>query len=197
MFQSLAFGEVPEYGYNSQSSSAIQACVFQVTQNAQYTPVASTGSTAPPAPSCSLELEYAPVQSLHYTPLHRRNHALLVVTDGDGNTFTMEGNPQTVAPPWGMLVPDNLPGNVGDAQWGSILTSSQDPNLCNQIASIETAENNYSNNEVHYNPLGPNSNSFINWLLQSGGVDQYFTAPPGTTGWSTSLYGTLWGIFPN
>ncbi len=56
---------------------------------------------------------------------------------------------------------------------------------------------NYSNNKVVYNPLRSNFNSFINWLLQSGYVSQYFNAPPETVGWSTSFYGTAGGVFPD
>jgi hypothetical protein len=144
----------------------------------------------PPPPSCSLELEYAGVKSLRGT----LNHAAVVVTDSFGYTFTMEGFPQSTIPPWGNLVPTNTAGNIGDTQWGPILTSSQDSTLCSQITAIETAENYYSNHEVAYLGWGPNSNSFAHWLLESGYVDQYFSAPPRTPGWDTPLYGTLWGI---
>ncbi len=147
----------------------------------------------PPAPDCSLELEYTGVKSL----LGVVNHAAIVLTDSYGYTITMEGFPQQTLPPWGNLVPQNAAGNAGYTQWGNTLTSSQDPSLCDQIGEIETAEIYYANHEVAYFGWGPNSNSFAHWLLQSGYVDQYFTQPPSTPGWNTPLYGTLWGVFPN
>ena len=92
-------------------------------------------------------------------------------------------------PTWGNLIVSNTPGNIGDQQWGPLLTSATDPNLCKQVSDIETAENYYSNHQVPYFPRGPNSNSLVHWLLENGYVDQYFTAPPRTTGWDTPLYG--------
>ena len=63
--------------------------------------------------------------------------------------------------------------------------------LCSQVNDIETAESNYSNNEVAYDPLGPNSNSFTSWLIDSGYVESYFTAPPNTLGWNTRYMATF------
>jgi hypothetical protein len=79
--------------------------------------------------------------------------------------------------------------HIGDTQWGSTLTSATDPDLCAQVDEIESAESYYSNHEVLYNGPGPDSNSFANWLLQSGAVSQYFSQPPGTPGWNTRLHG--------
>jgi RHS repeat-associated protein len=148
-----------------------------------------------PAPSsCSLELEY------RQAALTRGNHASLVVTDSYGYTITMQGKPQNyplprgMPPTWGNLVAVNQDVNIGDQQWGSTLTSSTDASLCDQVSDIEKAENYYSNNPVTYYPWGPNSNSLAHWLLESGYVDQYFTAPPLTFGWKTPLYGTILGI---
>jgi hypothetical protein len=146
----------------------------------------------PPPPTCSLELEYTGVKSLGRVV----NHAALVVDDSFGYMFTMQGFPQHTLPPWGNLVAQNTPGNIGDTQWGNVLTSKQDPSLCSQISSIETAENFYSKNEVEYYGWGPNSNSLINWLLESGDVNQYFTQPPLTPGWNTPLYSQkIGGVF--
>jgi hypothetical protein len=144
----------------------------------------------PAPPSCSLELEY---RGAKYT---RRSHASLVVDDSSGYTFTIQGKPEYYPigihlPLWGKLEVSNEFGNIGDTQWGPILTSAIDPSLCNQISQIETAEDYYSKLPVWYNPAGPNSNSLIHWLLDSGYVDQYFTAPPKSTGWNTPLYGNL------
>jgi RHS repeat-associated protein/uncharacterized repeat protein (TIGR01451 family) len=143
----------------------------------------------PPPPSCSLELEFRPAA------LTRRSHASLVVADSYGFTFTMQGQPQYyplpkgMPPTWGNLIVSNTPGNIGDQQWGPLLTSATDANLCKQVSDIETAENYYSNHQVPYFPRGPNSNSLVHWLLENGYVDQYFTAPPRTTGGDTPLYG--------
>jgi hypothetical protein len=41
--------------------------------------------------------------------------------------------------------------------------------------------------------LGPNSNSLAHWLLESGYLDQDFTAPLKTTGWNNPRYGTISG----
>jgi hypothetical protein len=143
----------------------------------------------PPPPSCSLELEYRPAG---ITGRLGRTHASLVVQDSSGYTFTIQGRPHNYPlPPWGNLDVYNKEGNIHDPQWGTTLTSATDGNLCGQISQIETAEAYYSTHEVSYNPLGPNSNSLMHWLLQSGYVDQYFSAPPGSTGWSTSLYGHI------
>ena len=139
----------------------------------------------PTPPNCSLELEY------RTAALTGRSHASLVVDDSYGYTFTIQGEPQNYPlPPWGNLLVYNTPGNINNQQWGSTLTSNTDPGLCQQINDLETAENYYSHNEVAYYPWGPNSNSLISWLLQSGYVSRYFTAPPLTTGWNTPLYGT-------
>jgi hypothetical protein len=141
-----------------------------------------------------LELEY------RQAALTGRSHASVVVTDSYGFTFTMQGEPQNyplpkgLPPSWGNLVLSNTPGNIGDQQWGPILISTVDPSLCDQISQMENAENYYSSHQVEYFPWGPNSNSLAHWLLESGGVDQYFTAPPKTTGWNTALYGTILGI---
>jgi RHS repeat-associated protein len=148
-------------------------------------------AAAPPPPQCSAELEYTGVKSLGGT----FNHAAVVVTDSSGYTITMEGFPQQTLPPsWGNLVPQNTAGNIGYTQWGTTLTSSKDPNLCQQVSDIETAEAYYADHEVAYYGWGPNSNSFANWLLESGYINQYFTQPPKTPGWNTPLYGTLMGI---
>jgi hypothetical protein len=120
-----------------------------------------------------------------------------VVDDSFGFLFTIQGKPQNYPsklPPWGKLLAENSGGNIGNSKWGPILTSAGDPALCSQIGQIETAELYYSNNEVDYYPWGPNSNSLVSWLLESGNVDQYFTGPPGSLGWNTPLYGTLLGI---
>ncbi len=109
--------------------------------------------------------------------------------DSFGFTFTIQGEPQNYpSPPWGNLVVYNTPGNINNRQWGKTLTSSTDPNLCQQINWIEAAEALYSADEVSYSPWGPNSNSLVHWLLDNGFVDQYFSAPPGSTGWNVPLY---------
>jgi RHS repeat-associated protein len=154
-------------------------------------PAPPTPPIAPP--TCALELEYIGAKAAAKVA----NHAAIVVQDMFGFIFTMEGFPTSPVPPWGNLIPKNTPGNIGYTQWGSTLTSAQDPALCNQISAIEVAEQYYSNHEVTYLAWGPNSNSFAHWLLESGYanpggyVDQYFTAPPNTPGWNTPLYGAI------
>jgi RHS repeat-associated protein len=139
----------------------------------------------PEPPDCSLDLEYRGVA----WPSDPVDHAVLVVTDGFGYVFSMEALPTYTWPPWGMMYAQNWPGDIGNTIWGQ-LTSDEDPNLCSQINRIETAEAYYSAHEVQYLGWGPNSNSFISWLLDSGWVNQYFTAPPNTPGWNTPLYPT-------
>jgi RHS repeat-associated protein len=152
-------------------------------------PPAPPVSSAPPPPDCSVELEYRPAG---ITGVLGRTHASLVIEDSFGYTFTMQGEPQNYPlPPWGNLVVSNTQGNIGDTQWGNTLTSAKDPQLCDQVSQIEKAELYYSNNPVLYDPLGPNSNTLVHWLLESGYIDQNFTAPPGSTGWNLSLYGHL------
>lgn len=85
----------------------------------------------------------------------------------------------------------NTPGNINNQQWGKTLTSAIDSSLCYQISQLETAEAYYASNEVSYNPAGPNSNSLVDWLLESGYVDGYFSAPPGSVGWGVALYGHI------
>jgi len=144
---------------------------------------------AAPTPDCWIELEY---RSAGITGVFGRTHASLVVHDAFGFTFTIQGEPHNYPlPPWGSLDISNTPGDIGNTQWGQTLTSNTDPNLCDQIDDIEAAEIYYASKEVSYNPRGPNSNSLIHWLLESGWVDQYFSAPPGSTGWNVSLYGHL------
>src|SRR5581483_2777810 len=109
-------------------------------------------------------------------------HASLVVQDRFGAVFTIQGEPHHYpTPPWGPLDISNTAGDINDRQWGTTLTSAIDPTLCDQIDEIETAELYYSAHEVSYDPIGPNSNSLVHWLLQSGFVAQYFSAPPGST----------------
>jgi RHS repeat-associated protein len=149
--------------------------------------------SAPLPPSCTLELEY---RGAGITGIAGRTHASIVVTDGEGYTFTIQGEPEhyRINPPWGKLLVGNTPGNINNQEWGPLLTSTGDPSLCSQVAALETSESNYSNDEVNYYPWGPNSNSLASWLLGSAGLSGYFTAPPGSTGWNTSLYGTFYGI---
>jgi len=61
-----------------------------------------------------------------------------VVDDSFGYTFTMQGFPQHVLPPWGNLVAQNTPGNIGDTQWGSVLTSKQDVNWETRDSTLNT-----------------------------------------------------------
>ena len=150
-------------------------------------PSCGSGAVQPP-PSCSLTLEYK------RAALTGRTHAMLVVTDSSGFTFTMQGEPhcypypQGFPPTWGDLDVSETAGDVGYQHWGATLTSATDANLCDSVAGIETAENAYANDQVAYNPLGPNSNSLVHWLLEMGDVDD-FTATPKSTGWNTPLYG--------
>ena len=136
-------------------------------------------------PTCSLTLEYRPAG---ITGVLGATHSSIVVSDSFGFTFTIQGQPQNYPfPPWGNLVVGNTPGDIHNQQWGG-LTSTVDPNLCSQVSEIEGGEVYYSNHPVAYNPRGPNSNSLVHWLpLQAPGL--YFTAPPGTYGWNTPLYG--------
>lgn len=39
---------------------------------------------------------------------------------------------------------------------------------------------------VIYDPVGPNSNTFMHWLIQDSGLSQIYSgAPPGAVGWNT------------
>jgi hypothetical protein len=147
----------------------------------------------PPPPDCMLELEYRPAG---ITGVVGATHASIMVTDGEGYTFTIQGEPHNYPfPPWGKLdVSNTTLKNINDKQWGPLLTSANDPSLCDQVAALETAEFSYSNDEVNYYPWGPNSNSLVHWLLTSAGVSGSFTAPPGSKGWNKPLYGTFYGI---
>lgn len=40
----------------------------------------------------------------------------------------------------------------------------------------------YDAHPVGYSPIGPDSDSYANWLLQQGSVSQYFSAPPASRG---------------
>jgi hypothetical protein len=132
-----------------------------------------------------VKLEYRPVVRAGITWGY---HTDIVVTDQYGFTTTMEGTHDHAT---GNLGVQNDPGDIHDKQWGKTLTSQMVSDLCDRINDMFSAEMNYSNNEVKYFALGPNSNSLAHWLLQAGFISQYFTAPPGTTGWNTPVYGNL------
>lgn len=81
----------------------------------------------------------------------------------------------------------NTAGNTLDVRaklWGNALITATDPSLCAAIGLIEAAKIYYSDNPVEYWPTGPNSNTFVAWLLARL-CFIIFTAPPATTGWNS------------
>ena len=138
---------------------------------------------APEKPECTVKLEYRPVRRAGITWGY---HADIVVHDREGYTISIEGTDEHKT---GKLGVENHQGDIHDTPWGKMLTSAVVPDLCDLVDDILYAELNYSKNEVTYHKPGPNSNSLAHWLLQSGHISQYFSAPTGTRGWDVSLCG--------
>jgi hypothetical protein len=139
-----------------------------------------------PKPDCMLKVEIRKTEKVPGA-----THASVVVTDAQGNTFTMQGFPDYSYFPFGNLDVQNTAGDIHDTQWGPTLTSSMIPDLCDRIADIERGEAYYASHEVRYGYV--TSNTLAHWLLENGNVDvdQYYSAPPGSVGWDRNLYGNL------
>jgi RHS repeat-associated protein len=142
-------------------------------------------SKKPPQPECKLKVETRSTEKIPGA-----SHASVVVTDAEGNTFTMEGFPDYSSFPFGNLAVQNTAGDINNSQWGQTLTTAMIPDLCDRIARIEAAEAYYASNPVRYGP-DATSNTLAHWLLQNGNLDQYFSSPPGAVGWNSDLYGHI------
>jgi len=151
-------------------------------------------STPPPAqPTCTVELWYRPVEDSG-----GHTHAYLKVSltfEGQTSTDQIEGGPQrrSLLDP-GNLVRRDYPSDASNStrkdnhKWGGTLTSAQDPTLCDKLGKVYVGVQYVQDHPVQYSFNGPNSNSYMNYLLQYSGISGWITAPPGAWAWGVRLY---------
>jgi hypothetical protein len=121
------------------------------------------------------------------------SHQYVVVHDGVGNEWTIEGEPQSFKWfHWGYLVSSVIENGYGqddnpnrDTVFGGdwIIPCSEVPDL------VSTARG-FNNGTALYSPLGPNSNSYMHWFLVQTGLSFYYPLPPpGAMGWYDPIPG--------
>jgi RHS repeat-associated protein len=149
--------------------------------------------------NCTVELWYRPLDLPATAGL---NHAFLRVSTtiaGVGTTWDqIEGGPQNDGD---LVNPGNLirrtdyypkksnPELKNNKRWATV-TSHTDPELCDKLFHLYLGVVYVEDHPVKYNAIdGPNSNSYINFLLRYSKIttDRLF-APPGTWAWGVPLY---------
>ena len=151
----------------------------------QPVPIIVVQPAPPPQPTCTVELWYRPVAKTG------QNHAYLRVSltfEGMTSTDQIEGGPERNGVSNGNLVRRDYEKGASNHKrtdnhmWGTALTSQNDADLCAKIGRLYLAVTFAENHPVAYSPtLGPNSNSYVNYLLKSSGISYWPTAPPDAT----------------
>ena len=143
----------------------------------------------PQPPKCDEELYTRPLNGI---PGLIGSHQYMVVNDGMGNEWTIEGEPQQAqAFNWGNLVSSAIENGYG---------AHDDPSKdkvfggdwiipCSEVDGLVAIAQSF-NGTAKYTPGGPNSNSFMNWFLNKSGLSfLYPTAPPFAIGWYATIPG--------
>ncbi len=113
--------------------------------------------------------------------------------DLNGDEWTVEGGPERFnAGDWGKLIQyekengNGLKGNNprSDKRFGGRLVVP-----CPEVDLILSTERAFKRT-ADYQILGPNSNSFMSWLLTKVGLSMFYPTPPlGSTGWGDPIPG--------
>ncbi|HUI55704.1 MAG TPA: hypothetical protein VLY04_12075, partial [Bryobacteraceae bacterium] len=86
-------------------------------------------------------------------------------------------------------LPGDHPGK--DPQVGLTLSSPQGF-TCGEVSEILGLANGFQAKTKYYAVSGPNSNTWMNWMLNAAGIASYFPLPPaGAWGWDAPING--WG----
>ncbi|QOY87512.1 RHS repeat-associated core domain-containing protein [Paludibaculum fermentans] len=136
---------------------------------------------------------------LYVTPLENSaagvfgSHVYLALTDRAGHKHVIEGGPQR----YNILDYGKLRAYVTDAprlpedegrHFGPHFTMPQSF-ICNDVDRLLGLAKSFRET-ADYQKDGPNSNSFMHWLLSKAGLSDWYTPPPsGTIGWYDSIPG--------
>jgi hypothetical protein len=125
------------------------------------------------------------------------SHQYLYMHDRNNNTVVVEGGPTTfVFGDWGKLEyysatnGSGLKGNdpQKDATWGGTMSFPQSV-TCNKVDEIVTTAKNFKAT-ADYQLSGPNSNSFMRWMLDKSSMSPLYPLPPtGAVGWYVPIPG--------
>jgi hypothetical protein len=145
-----------------------------------FSPVLRRQKTQAPAPSCALKICWVPIKAYGLGNV-AQVHGVFNLKSGAA-THHIEVDPSQHMPVgiWHSHVIDSPGAKVG----GDCQTLSA---TCGELGKIETAAKEYESKDVIYDPLtvtGPNSNSFIEWILARAGLNPALVSVPfGATGW--------------
>ena len=125
-------------------------------------------------------------------------HSYLVVTETGAPMVTFDGRHNGnllqgayATPGSSTSDPTNNPNNTGRGYAFSTVADGPPAQIpCSDIGSMEQAVTNFNSGPpVTYHTFGPNSNSFLNWLLNQVGLGGLYGQPPGGWGWNTPIPG--------
>lgn len=139
---------------------------------------------ATPARSCTLEVCWASIGAYHLGAAGQV-HGVINVDTGPGvHHLEVDPSQHQARGSWHSHVVD-VPGRRGGAPCSTL------PATCAQAAAIASAAREYESRDAIYDPLtvtGPNSNSFVEWVLDRAGIATSTVAVPrGATGWGYYL----------
>ena len=151
-----------------------------VAPTSSFSPVLRREKTSAPAPSCALEICWVPIKAYGLGRV-AQVHGVVNLKSGAA-THHIEVDPSQHMPVgiWHSHVIDSPGSKIG----GDCQTLSA---ACGELGKIETAAKEYESKDVIYDPstvTGPNSNSFIEWILARAGLNPALVSVPfGATGW--------------
>jgi RHS repeat-associated protein len=140
-------------------------------------------------PTCTMQMYTRPVDDLKYTELGLAvTHSYLVFTNSNGGIVTVDGRHDRKK--------NLLTGGVAVGGYGpsnnpkSLLNWSDGPPVvipCDDIPAAQIDAKNFT--PVTYNKYGPNSNSFLHWLLNKLNLGGVYQQPIGAWGWNAQIPG--------
>ena len=153
------------------------------------------GGTSQPAPQCDAELFTRPVTFLGVSLGPLGTHSYLEVWDPSGNEITIEGGPANPGNflNLGLLVSFETAngvhylGPIGDNP-GTDSHQGAYVAPCSDVAAAIADGASFSTTATYSGPFGPNSNSFLNYLLNVSGLSYLFQVPVGSVGWSNTSF---------
>jgi len=150
-------------------------------------------------PQCDEQLYTRPVDGLGGAVGLIASHQYMVITDGTGHEWTIEGEPQHPAiinwrnrtVNWGKLVSSEIKDGYGAHDDPAHDQKFGNDNIipCDEVATLVAIAVGFSTTAA-YTPSGPNSNSFMSWFINQAGLGSYYpTAPPHSVGWGVPIPG--------
>jgi RHS repeat-associated protein len=174
----------------TQNCGYVQISIYiPVPESCWGAPIVTVATTSPP-PQCDVELNTRPV----YASAGIGTHSYLEVWGSTGGEDTLEGGPtnggllNTFTPgvlksfdtPDGFAYTDDLPADQGTIN----------PISCTQADALIADDRKFSTTLTYSfaGLFGPNSNSFLHWLITTGGLSSlYPSAPFGAFGWNNPV----------